>query len=424
MLDTEEIFSQPPSILYLLPYSEHTVLSDKSQKLSDLYFIKSVFGYSMIALERFMLGDLSLFDAQVGENLCQVRAYKILQLSKKYHNSTSSRQSLIDRHTALKAYNSHLEQVITDWKKAIQVSHHYHKSLDKKEGMHAFLKRHDLFCVLNEDIIFIVACYFLAHFNIHREDILGTINLAMIADELNISKYKANRLKHKYQSLVCKLGCNFILTIAPDLKERVDYGILPQLYKIADENRAVLPCLMVTEVILYHCLQESIPIFLIIRRKVAENLQDVIYAVLGADTNRDTLFPVLASQYLEQPCLVISGHVKLPNFEMPSIYWKRLVKMPLLTVILANTASHPQYSGEKLIPFKENPFANLTTYPLQHAENLINLRQIALQEGCSQENQSMFFLRHIYASQVATEIKKILDNRDIASHDGHNLMNV
>ena len=71
------------TLLSLLPYAPNAELLSKHQKIDDLYFIKSVIDFSLTALEAFLLGHLAHFDAQVGENLCQIRAYKVIQLAKK-----------------------------------------------------------------------------------------------------------------------------------------------------------------------------------------------------------------------------------------------------------------------------------------------------------------------------------------------------
>lgn len=424
------------NILSLLPYSENAQLVNKYQKLSDLYFIKSIVDFSISALELFVAGHLESFDAQVGENLCQIRAYKILNLAKKWLNSSESRNQFIQEIELFRNYRVQLEHTIFNWENAIKHSKIYNKNLDGRENINEFFARHQLLLSLSNDFIFIIACYFLTHFNIRENKIPVAINLEYISREFHISKYKSKRLTHKYQQLICTLGCNFIIKIAHDLpKEHGFTDVLPALYQISDEDRAVLPCYIVSEIIFYHCIKEQLPILFIVHQLSEQNGQEndnaVIYFLLMNTENHNTLLLAQGQQYLTRHCMVVSGEVRYPLDalnESPKEYIERALRETPLKLILANTASHPQYSGKRLESFRGNPFELMNSddgleSKKLHENKLILMQQFALHSGCSRQNPSLFFLRHIYASTVTEEINQLEKNYMGSTFDAYQVIN-
>ncbi len=73
-----------PDNLMLLPQHRDSLLINKSQKANALTVAGHLTRLAVEAIEAFINCRLSLFDAQVGENLCQIRAYKIQTISLKY----------------------------------------------------------------------------------------------------------------------------------------------------------------------------------------------------------------------------------------------------------------------------------------------------------------------------------------------------
>lgn len=71
-----------------------------------------------------------------------------------------------------------------------------------------------------------------------------------------------------YQLHASEIGCVFVLNIAEELPTVFEYPkILSKVYRIADEDRAVLPCYLVSHVIFSHCVQEKTFILFIVHQK-------------------------------------------------------------------------------------------------------------------------------------------------------------
>lgn len=398
------------SLLLCSPISE---LKDKKQKINELYLIQSVIHFSIKALEEFLAANLIAFDAQVGENLCQIRAYRILYLANKWFNSLILKNELIEAIASLKKVENYLEVVIDKWNEVIQASSSYNKELDAPETITIFMERHNLLISLKSDLIFVIISFFLTYFNVRDDGIPIAINIEQIAKEFNISKYRAKRLTHKYQQLICEMGSEFILNIFNEISSELDYEtVLTHLYKIADEDRAVFPCYFVSEVIFKHCVLMNIPILLIVKCVDLKNKDntDIIYFFLTSEMNKKKYHLADNGSSLSRFSMVVSGIMNKQN-ETTYEYIHRIIEDPV-KLILANTANHPQYSGKKLEEFRQNPYILIDPgKPTinNYSEAFSVMKQYAVNEGCSKENQSTFFLKHIYANNLNNEINRLFD---------------
>ena len=428
MTSMDAIFAEPCSILYLLPYTGQSQLVSKKQKLDDLYFIQTVVGFTIVALETFLSGDLVAFDAQVGENLCQIRAYKTLLLAREHLDSDTKKLEFAQKINQIKLHKTKLNKTICDWENAIYKAKSYCKNLDSHESIEHFLKRHNLYFALDEDLIYFVACHFLSHFSICRDKNPVAINVDHIKHEFHISKYRAKKLTDRYQILVSKLGSDFIMTIVNELPNKLEYiKILPAVRQIAEEGRVVLPCLMATDILLQHCWLRKISLLMVVNWKNEHNItSDHLYFTLSPSAtkwefslynNKSTLHHVMVIRGNKYP---VDGTAKI----QPG-YLQKILELGIRKILLANTASHPQYAGSHLLSLRNNPFQNM---PLSvsiddikpHSILLNDLRKFAFKYGCSKENQSILYMEHVYASNFDYEIEKLLaykKEKALESHD-------
>lgn len=422
MNNTNE-YNSAYTIFALLPYSEEAELLNKHQKINDLYLIKSVADFCIFSLEHFITGNLQDFDAQVGENLCQIRAYKILYLANKWLISADTLALFKKEIERLYTYKQQLEEIIFEWENNIKHSSSYNKNLDAPEKVFQFLTRNQLLINLHEELVFIVTCCFLTHFNVHDGDVPVAINLDYITREFHISKYRAGRLTHKYQQMVCKMGCDFILTIARELPVEAEYEkMLTQLYKIS-EGRMILPCYLVSEIIFYHSIQSKIPVLMIVKR-IDENklVHDALFFLLQGSDEKNNYSLVASEPYWPSYCLVVSGRME-SKIESIDSALQHILKESPLKIMLANTASHPQYSGKQLNAFRFDPYIELPVDdPMieMHRVKLRTLQDYALNIGCTQHNQATFFLKHVYANNVLNELNRLKTNHNYLVYNAYN----
>lgn len=407
------------TILSLLPYAENTQLISKQQKLDFLHLLNKVTNFSIMALEIFLKGNLVSFDAQVGENLCQIRAYRILHLARKWLNKSTLKQEFKKKIEHLIKYRNHLQKVVEEWEQTLKLSKTFNKNLDSLENISDFFARQNLSFELDEELIFIIVCNFLTQFNIKDNNIPVAINIPQIASEFVISKYRAKRLSHRYQQLICKSGCDFIMQIANELSE--DYGyseILPCLYKIADEDRAVLPCHIVSEIIFNHATLEKMPVLLKVNRFCSNHTthyDTILFNLLGKREDETQFSHIPCELNSTEYCMVVSGETHDIADDAPEPvknYIHRLLSETPLKLILANTAIHPQYSGKRLEALQDNPFRDMLSdskqaFVSKRAKELVLMQQFAFNSGCSRQNPTTFFLKHVYANTILNEINEL-----------------
>lgn len=418
MKDNPARFNQPYSIIHLLPYSENRVLNDRNQKKTEMQLLQTIILVSILALKHFLKGNLTEFDAQVGENLCQIRAYKNIKVAKQWLDSEEKSKHLIGLMHKFSNYYKTLKQFILKWDLLIKQTKHYDAALDKSETIQEFLNKNELNFDLPEDIVYLIACFFLTYFSIRVENIPLAIDFKKIALKFNVSKHRAERLTHRYQLIVSKLGCDFILNLASELPFKEKYSrLLPTLYQLSDVDRTVLPCYLVSEIIFAHCLNEKIPVLILFNRIQVEQ-KEIVYFLLDGE------------QYItfteDKPCLVILGD-NLSTKKSSKDYLNYLNDLNPIELILANTATHPQYAGNRLSALSDNPFLSLFDKKDEDAlffsNRLEMLKELADKVGCSKQFPLEFFLRHIYASYLSVEFNRLQLMVETVIHSGLDLLN-
>lgn len=415
MLSVDNIFSLPYSTLYLLPHSPNTILNNRQQKLQLLHLVKSIFNFSIIALDAFKQGQIFSFDAQVGENMCEIRAHKNFTLANKILNSTNKNSALRIHLSTFIEHKSHLELLIAEWENKIIQTGSHNKDLDGNETLQAFLDRTKVVFQLDEDSVYIVTCYFLSYFCVRENDLPVSINYGFIKRELNVSKYQAKRFAQKYQIIVSKLGINFVLSIIKRTCEFSQYlELFPLVNKVSDDNRVVLPCLFTSEILLKNSFIEKRPILIIVRRQSRQDgIIDIICAPVIHDNEHNfiTLAMPIDSKKL---FIVMLGDVIYEN-ESNNESWReystRLVNS-FSIYLLANMASHPQYAGSRLHHLKDDPLLECALIePINliadYRKKIFFLREQANILGCNEKFSQTILLRHIYASTFIKEISKV-----------------
>ncbi len=418
MKEIQSLCNQPYSIIHLLPYSESRVLNDRNQKKSEIQLIKTIILVSITALKHFLKGDLSEFDAQVGENLCQIRAYKNIKVAQLWLESEKKSRDLTQLIQQLKTYYKKIKQFIVEWGLLIKQTKHYDAELDKSETIRFFLLKNDLNLDLPEDIVYLISCFFLTYFSVRVENIPLAIDFKRIALKFNVSKHRAERLTHRFQLIASKLGCDFILNIASELPLKKRYSnVLPTLYLLSDVDRTVLPCCLVSEIILAHCINKKIPVLILFNRVQLETKELIYFLLEGEDYITFTE---------DKPCLVILGD-NLSTKKTSEDYINYLNDINPIELILANTATHPQYAGNRLSSLSNNPFLSLFDKSNDDAtffsNRLITLKELASKFGCSKQFPLAFFLRHIYSSKLSVEFNKLQLMVETEIHSGLTLLN-
>lgn len=415
------------SIFALLPLSESSPLISKDQKSKFLSLLSSLTSIVLKGANAFKIGMLTEFDAQIGENLCQVRAYHTTFLARKYlFNETNQRflQAKIDR---LHDFQKLIEHTLREWNNKVQSTSSYDKDLDGKESVHEFMERKNLLIELSEDIVYLAACFFLAHFGSKVDGILQSVSLTQIAKELSVSKSQAKKLVQTFQNTVCRLGLSFVGQILNDLPSLSHYArLFSDLLKDSGDGRLVLPCFAVSEIIFQHALHTRTPILLAVNRVANDGvLQDTVFClVIGDQYGRPVLIDY--DEYLLSACVVIEAEVNYDDaLQIESIdeYSARLVFNNPIDALLANTAMHPQYAGIQLKYLSDNPYLMITnTEDKTRAEqSFCSMKEFAIRQGCCKDNSTTLFMKHAYSDTIKNQMNVLQGCSNARVHDAYEL---
>ncbi|MGA2655126.1 MAG: hypothetical protein ABSF18_04005 [Gammaproteobacteria bacterium] len=403
--------------LDLLPQKKEGMLVDRKSKIQLLQLTEKITELSIKALEAFFAKRFSNFDAQVGENLCQIRAYKILLLG---YDLLNKRTAHIEADLQnLKKSKGRIKSIINNLENFNNNITSYNELLDKKETVTSFYQKNGVYFSLSLDTLFLILSYFLDFFSIREERMPIAINHKEISIHLFTSKYISKRITHDYQKKLTQLSTDFIIKISketPSLNKINE--IMPELKKISDEDRTVLPCHNVTLAILENMIIRELPLLIIAERKynADKEIDKIMFLYSGNKNEYNFIFKKNVIDF-NMPCMVIRGEMVYNDknsIESQAQYSKRFMHTGVMNILLQNTAMHPQYSGAKLLTMRENPYLNLMhsknpsilSTAKQQESILITYKNQAMVVGCCKENPKLFHLKHIFCNTLSAEIDK------------------
>lgn len=398
--------------LALLPYEPSIVIKDITQKLSMIELMGRVLKHMQLAFCYFEKKELHRFDAQIGETLCQIRAYKI------YYLSSYSKPQFLE---SIRKLNQDVSESI---KKLLEQENYYrqllkvHKS-QRPDSVRMPITLADFFsgldCIipLSNDLFFLFFSHFLCHYHVVDDDhIPMAINFSALSAELCLSRSFAKRIGHFYQNRLSELSCDFIFQLLKELPESHDLEkILPLLHHQSDEGRMVLPCYCVTEIIVLHMIENQANLVLLVDVAVNNNRKQSVLFLRGSKQQKNFKLKIKA-QPNDQPCIVMYGSSKAKPSDLTESTLKKICSMGIKEVILSNNAAHPQYSGIKLSAYRDNPYKTLIseksdslsvherTIAEQRASLLSQMKQLADKKGCTSDNPTLFLLKHIFCNKL------------------------
>lgn len=398
--------------LALLPYESNIVIKDITQKLSLIELMRHVLKRLQLALVYFEKKKLYQFDAQVGETLCQIRAYKI------YYLSTYSKSQFLERIKKLNNDVSHRIKKLSFQEERYQNLLKVHKS-QRPVSVRApititnFFNELDCIISFSDDVLFLFISHFLCHYHlVDDEKVPMAIDFTSLSSDLYVSRSFAKKIVHFYQNRLSELSCGFIFQLVKELPEFHEVeSILPFLYHQSDEGRMVLPCYCVTEIIVLHMVENQANLVLLVDVAVKNKRKRRVLFLRGSKQQQN--FELInEEQQNDHPCMVMYGSSMSPSTYLIEHTLKKIISMGVKEVILYNNAAHPQYSGVTLSSYRDNPYKTLISKQSdllsvhersvaeQRASLQIQMKQLADKKGCTSNNPSLFLLKHIFCNTL------------------------
>ncbi|WP_131777788.1 hypothetical protein [Legionella fairfieldensis] len=394
--------------LTLLPHDESIVIKDITQKIHYLQLMKHLLDHVFEALCCFETNQLNQFDAQVGETLCQIRAYKMYMLASSPCFIRENAQLKKDVTSVLHTIDYQLTQY-----------QHYLK-LNKNQRPETIREQTTLIdffsnlgCVisLSDNALYSFLSYFLCRYHqVDEDNIPVAINFSDMSQSLKLSRSYTKKLGHFYQKKLSELSCHFMFTLLEELDEVDDLKqVLPWLHLQSDEGRMALPCYAVTDIIIRHMIQSNANLLLLIDFLTEDTkVRKALYFKGDRELGQFQCMQ-LTEQTINTPCLVMYGTSSLCLDRLLTT----LSTSGVEAIILSNNASHPQYSGSTLAAYRYDPYTML----LQNEPNALSLVEVNLLNqlsralltrkqqaddlGCSLNNQELFLLKHIFCDALS-----------------------
>ena len=397
MLDIKESFTS----LDLLPQSKSTIINCPSRLFTILELYENLLKISIESFNAYLENQYHLFDAHVGDTLCQIRAYFFSNL-KSNHAFHSVLKDVYQE--TINCYDN-TRSILADLNKLKNKNRW--QGFNFNESFDLFFKKQKLVYKIDSCVMFLISAYLLSKYKLlDDDDISIAIDYHYFMSDFKLSKYLAKRVIHYFQKNTSSLSTNYILTIAKTIynDHPIQFLILNQLCQLDDEGRTILPAYEVMKVIYLHAKKQN-KYFLIY---LPQHNYRCIYHVAS-----DKLAPYIYKHFAKKQMVNIHGlskTLKCNNTQTGS-FIINCNRLGFKNILLANNVSHPQYPGKKLVNISINPYAHLmdtyiaSGYHYKRClDSLINdyneKRNFALLYGCNQHNTKLFLIKHVYCSNI------------------------
>jgi len=386
----------------LLPQSVDTILKNIKMKKSILAAMHFLLQELIDALDCFYLKRAyHLFDPHVGETCCQIRALMFLLLDQERNPNMNF---YVDRISELKSIQVRFSNRLDELTQG-ETQH------NNQLNLVVFLKRLDCLFVITDTERFLIQSKFLTRFKYRVGDWDTYLDYDKICAEMNVKKKWAKKISRYYQICLTRDSSLSVYRWAKEVHPVPTYAdLIMEMQLYDDDNRAILPCYCLNEIILMKIRQQELPVMVIHERQsdVGHSISTMFF-ISDKCTGEFKLVTEKTELLFNRHCFVIKGVSigKNREFDSHEQCIKRFVQTGLKNAIMANKAMHPQYSGKKLHQYRYNPFGRVDT-----SNNLsegiraqfMAMKKMAIDIGFCKENPSTFFIRHVYCDTPAHQL--------------------
>ncbi len=398
-----KIYNIEFSCIELMPQSSTTVIKNKIDKENVLQIIAFIIDELIELLEQFyILGNYQCFDPHVGDTACQIRAIEILILSLEKH----SLFFYVNRIIELKQIQSEIHKTVTNLSNIDQIPKKHISILD-------FFKENNILFIINENEFFLFHAYLLTKYKNETNEGLTYIDHEKICTSSELSKKFSKKISRHSQQYLAEHSCDKIIEWAKFSKKPPNF--IDELNKLLlhdDDDRCVLPCFYFTDVLVSVIKKLKFPI-LIVSKQSNSTISHILMVFIYSERKKKFIIikENLSSRF-NSPCFVVEGITQNIYWVSPYNFIERFNNIGVEEIIMSNMAAHPQYSGERLTLYKDNPFIKQDRL-IQNNNMwtmLQNMKQLALINGCCKINKSLFFIQHIFCDTIEGRINKIREN--------------
>lgn len=403
----------------LLPYSNQILMNSIQLKIRILLLIRFILLEVLEAIDDFYFRNKFLkFDAHVGENLCQIRACQIFELSRFIGNKSSIIYFKKKEYRKFKLILSLVNEKIFEYENIAKSNREIQKDhLIHNEKLTDFLQKQNLIFEISEETCFLMQSHFLSKFKNLNNYGNTIIDYESLNKYIGVSKNISRQIIHIYQLSLSKMSCQFIF----DCLEKIGHNfysktLLRAMRQYDDDKREVLPSFLVMDILLEYLRQMECNLFIIIKSRDENISSDQITLFYSpCKETKSFLHSNVHCSDPESPCIVFYGITDQKDFNdyLEREYIEKFDKLGIENIILANMAAHPQYSGKVLEYMKENPFMciNFANDPVDQNElaklnrKFNAMKLFAKSKGLMISNDIFYHIRHIFFSTIGQQME-------------------
>lgn len=400
-------------IFDFLPYRESSCVRDLNDRLRTLKLLKYLYGSFIRAIQSMKQGDSRYFDPQVGEAMCQIRAYYLFLET----NSIQKRRNLNEKLTIVKnTISTNFDLVSNEIKKYKKYMEHppsyYVSEINSKVTLSKFVNCANFNIFIDELTGFIFLSFILSNHKIINDyQICSGIDYDALRRQVGIdSRQATKKFICRLQVNLSRLSSSFVLKLSNDVRLSSQHHKFLRVMCYSDESgRETLPCYESMRVIMNHLKCRSHEIAIISHRE-NDSFSNVVHFKLKYSKDSDS-YKIASSEDRENPCILIYGrtYCKPDYAESTEDYIERFLKVGFENILLWNAAQHPQYPGKKLYNLRNNPYFDLINTS-QLSDSISEIKKLeyqfvqskchAFQFGCHFLSPSLFLATHIKVGLV------------------------
>ena len=285
----------------------------------------------------------------------------------------------------------------------------YQKELDGKVGFYTFVKGLDLDINVDDNMLFIILSFILSFYARRNDEFFPTgIDYKLFSKSIGSSANGGRQILRRCQKILASLSIDVLQTLAA--YQGIDKRFFNALIKIGENNLPCFPCHLGMKLLISAARFQMIPLSLSIKRFSMDEVE-ILYRTfyVNRKANRYMLESTTTFEHNSISRICIVGKVVEANISHSSnAYFNRLSQYSVEDILLFNMASHPQFSGDLLRKYIDNPYQDLklTTIELNKYRSILdilkseltNTRKMAETLGFSRDNPTIFALQHVLAA--------------------------
>jgi hypothetical protein len=356
------------------------------------------------ASHHFQHKNLERFDALVGENACQIRAFKIAILASR------GEVKFEDLDPSIEAALAKMEELLEE--RAIG------KLMLNDAKLDEILCDEGLFIPLTPQQLYISQAFLLSE--IKEESYSTNYCFLEIKDKpvprklkricSSISTNFAHELGNKLRKHLSKQSVDYVRKLASDFEDETLLRMLSDEFAVTHNNLSCVSCFWTYKTLIEAALRESIPIVMhaqFLRKDQygykIENEEVLYFEPKNGLETRIYTEKNLEHLHQNKPACIIQGTVCLPEDHRLDIHhWKnQILANSIENIILSCAASHRQFP---------DPNVQFPTLGKEYTD----YKQKGENEGYSRDNQALFYINHVFPMSTCEAKRSLVDEMKIA----------